>query len=139
VQAPKANAIAERLVGTLRRECLDPHDRCERAAPVQGLAGVRSPLQPRATSPLTGLRDSNGAPGSRWATGNRQDRCPARAWWPPSRVRVGGHLSCVDTDEILGPHKVLGALQRLGGHLSDLLDRQSQHIPERAPDFLRSI
>ena len=27
---------------------------------------------------------------------------------------------------------LLGALQRLGGHLSDLLDRQSQDIPEEA-------
>jgi hypothetical protein len=83
-----------------------PHDHCERAAPVQGLAGVRSPLQLRATSPLTGVGDSNGAPGSRWATRHHQDRCPARAWWPPSRVRVGSRLTCVDTDEILGPHTI---------------------------------
>jgi hypothetical protein len=37
---------------------------------------------------------------------------PARAWWPPSRVRVGGRLTCVDTDEVLGTHSTIDSCVR---------------------------
>ena len=50
VQAPKANAFCERLVGTIRRECVELHHSDERTAPSPHSQRIRCILQSRSSS-----------------------------------------------------------------------------------------
>ena len=82
VRAPKANAIAERVVGTLRRECLDHLIIVNERPPATGAAGVRRALQPRATAP--GARTvGSGRPA---ATVTAPERGPGRGSTDPGRA-----------------------------------------------------
>lgn len=62
-RAPKANAVAERWVRTVRNECLD-HVLVVGRRHLEGvLSGLRGPLQRRAAAPLAGTRPSGRSTG----------------------------------------------------------------------------
>ena len=107
VQAPRANAVAERLVGTLRRECLDHviiiNERQLRRVLWEYAAHYNEGRPHRSLDLETPIgppaRASPRRPGGGW-----ENRGTADPWWSSSRVRMGGCLRCADTDVILVPH-----------------------------------
>ena len=52
--SPKANALCERLIGTIRRECLDWLIPVSEAPPSQGLTVLDRPLQCRSATFIVG-------------------------------------------------------------------------------------
>ena len=58
VRSPKANSLCERLIGTLRRECLELDYPVDRAASAEDSDVVVVPLQPRPATLLLGARPS---------------------------------------------------------------------------------
>src|SRR5439155_20613412 len=67
IRAPRANAVAERLVGRLRRECLDRLIVVNEAHLRAGPGSVRPVLQPEAPAPDAPPRDAGaGDPPDHW-------------------------------------------------------------------------
>ena len=62
VRSPQANSLCERLIGTVRRECLDWIIPCIRGASAKNSVCLASALQSRPTTLFVGARPSRSAP-----------------------------------------------------------------------------
>ena len=98
--SPKANAICERVIGTIRRECLDWMIPMSEGAPAFDSARVDCSLQRRASAQRTGFR----------CTGPARRICTRLEARIPTSMDTGCTRACEVAAERIAPR-----VRRLGG------------------------
>jgi putative transposase len=106
IRSPRANAIVERVIGTLRRECLDHLIIVDEHHLTSVLGQIRPLLQPGPTTPHARPADA----GSEATAGDRSDPLAAGAERAAPRLRT-----LLNTAEVLPPDNITRlALSRSG-------------------------
>ena len=102
VRSPRANAVVERVIGTLQPRMPRPPDRAQRAAPEVGAGGIRAVVQPGAAASNARIAHTR----TETAPSEWPDPVTAGAEWTASRVRAG----CLSAAEVLPSDRLTAPL-----------------------------